>query len=458
MKKIAMYFAVAFLAASAAVNAAVSPEEAKRLGGELTPWGAVADGNSDGSIPPYTGGLSREQWPQGATANLPPDPFADEEPLYIIDKDNWKEYEGLLAAGAVMMLEKYGDQGYKIKVYPTHRTMSYPEWVLDNAAKNSVSTRLAEEGLKLSNVEPGPPFPIPENGLEVLWNHLLRWEGTHWKADNKTFYMDQNGKRILASQSLLTVEYPFYNPQKRYQSKTDDYLYFRIDYSAPARRAGEKLLVQDPADFSGSAGRRAYQYLKGQRRVRRAPAVAFDTPNPGTAGMATYDDAFLFNGSPERYDWKLIGKREMLIPYHNYTLAYHASLEESCGPDFVNPELTRWEKHRVWVVEATLKEGLRHIYGRRTFYFDEDTLGAVMTDQYDNRGNLWRYAKNLAPVNYVTGNGFIGATLGYDFAAGTYYMAGHTDGAKVVRFDWDRLEQAPASTFTSQGMARSGIR
>ena len=36
--------------------------------------------------------------------------------------------------------------------------------------------------------------------------------------------------------------------------------------------------------------------------MKLAPDIAYDTPNPGTTGTATYDDAFVFNGAIDRYD------------------------------------------------------------------------------------------------------------------------------------------------------------
>ena len=33
--------------------------------------------------------------------------------------------------------------------------------------------------------------------------------------------------------------------------------------------------------------------------------------------MDQYDG---YNGSPDRYDWQLIGKRELLVPYNNYRI------------------------------------------------------------------------------------------------------------------------------------------
>jgi hypothetical protein len=445
------------LAHATSVQAAVSEEEAARLGQDLTAWGAVASANSDGSIPAYTGPLPESKWPEGATVNRPPNPFADEKPLYTIDQSNLDEYRELLSPGTAHLVEKYGEQGYKIHVYPSHRTMSFPDWIVENIEYNATHTELAEAGQRLNDVRPGPPFPIPQNGLEVLWNHLLRWEGRRWKADAITFYVDENGNQVLTSSAMNTVEYPFYNPDIDYGSKQSDFWYIRLDYMAPARRAGEKLLVIDPMDFTGSAGRRSWQYLKGQRRVRRAPAVAFDTPNPGTAGLATYDDAFMFNGSPERYEWKLIGKKELIIPYHNYDLNYHLPKEQSIGEKFIVPETQRWEKHRVWHVEATLKDGARHIYHRRTLYFDEDTLGAVISDQYDAQGELWRTLQSIAPVNYPLGAGFIGAIVGYDFNSGIYYMSGYAAESTVVMYDHTAPIESP-SYYTSQGLARGGVR
>jgi hypothetical protein len=457
MKKLASITIALGLAASLGAQAAVSPEEAARLGNELTPWGAIAAGNADGSIPPYTGGLAKDKWPEGTEVNRPLDPFPDEKPLYSIDKSNVDEYAELLSPGTVAMIKQYGDEGYRLDVYPTHRTMSYPDWVLENARKNATNTVLAEEGRTVSNVEPGPPFPIPQNGLEVLWNHMLRWEGTHWESESTTFYVDENGQQVISSGARNTVEYPFYNPDKDYGPDANDFWYIRVDYRAPARRAGEKLLIIDPTDFSGSAGRRSYQYLKGQRRVRRAPAVAFDTPNPGTSGLATYDDAFMFNGSPERYDWKLIGKQEKIIPYHSYDLAFRTPKEEAIGKRFINPDHLRWEKHRVWVVEATLKDGARHVYQKRVLYFDEDTLGAALSDQYDGQGKLWRTLQSVTPLNYVLGAGFIGQIAGYDLNDRIYYMVGYAADSKHILFD-PTTPQKPASFFTSQGLARGGVR
>lgn len=181
--------------------------------------------------------------------------------------------------------------------------------------------------------------------------------------------------------------------------------------------------------------------------------MAFDTPNSRTSGLATYDDAFMFNGSPERYEWNLVGKKEMIVPYHNYDLNYHLPKEKTTGGKFINPDHMRWEKHRVWELEGTLKQDLRHVYGKRTLYFDEYTLAAVVSDPYDTRGDLWRTLQSIAPVNYVLGTGFVGAIAGYDFNKCIYYMSGYSAESTIVVFDAD-APQEPSSFYSSSGLAR----
>ena len=124
--------------------------------------------------------------------------------------------------------------------------------------------------------------------------------------------------------------------------------------------------------------------------MKLAPDIAYDTPSPVTSGMTTYDDSFMYNGKMDRYDFKLVGKKEIVVPYNDYKLVYNTKIDDVLKPKFVNPDAVRWELHRVWVVEATLKPDSRHIYAKRRFYIDEDTWIAVATDAYDARGNYFR--------------------------------------------------------------------
>ena len=230
-----------------------------------------------------------------------------------------------------------------MEVYPTKRDYAAPDWLYANNVKNATGASLVANGLKVEGSYPGVPFPIPKSGDEVLWNHLTRYL-TDNTMEYDVYYVSSNGKRILSTTANIANVMPMYDNPDQLAGDTP-WLKLRINYKAPARRAGEILLVHEPgADFTEGKGRKAWQYLTGQRRVRLAPAVSFDTPNPGVAGTSTYDDSFIFNGSPERFDWKLIGKQEMIIPYSCYDFVFQIKVEDVLGDKFLNPETIRWEK------------------------------------------------------------------------------------------------------------------
>jgi hypothetical protein len=434
--------------------AAVSPEEAAKLDSELTPFGAERAGSADGVIPGWEGGLTEPPASYDGSGKRP-SPWPDEQPYLEITQENMGEYADQLTPGAQALLERYGSEGFKIKVWPSHRSFAGPDWYYENTKYNATHTKLVDDGLRLEDVKPGTPFPIPQNGLEVYWNHLLRWEGTHVEGSFQSVYIDRRGKTVLASVAEYAQEWPFYNPDKDYGNSFDDYWAIRVDYSAPARRAGEKLLIIDPMDFTDGKGRRAWQYLKGQRRVRRAPAVSFDTPNPGTAGITTYDDAFVANGSPERFDWKLVGKKEMYLPYNGYEVVYTTPGKESLLQRFINPEVNRWEKRRVWVIEGTLKEGERHVYSRKTLYVDEDSWATLASDLYDGQGKIWRVGFAYQTPSYDVPSGASIMQGHYDLQSGIYNVNGHTadyEGAVYGR------PQKPANYWSSQGLSAGGLR
>jgi len=438
--------------AAGAAFAAVSPEQAARLGKDLTPIGAEMAGNADGSIPPWD--PSGTPIPEGFVAGSDDyiDPYADEEPLYTIDVNNWKEYADELTVGTQALFEKFGADGFKIHVYPSHRGTIRPDWYYANTLKNATGATLIEDGQKIDGNLPGVPFPIPQSGLEAMWNHMIRY-GEDTSLESEVYYVGSNGKPVLATTGSSVSVFPMFKNPDQVVGETA-WAKLRINYDAPARRAGEILLVHEPgADYTAGKGRKAWQYLVGQRRVRLAPAVSFDTPNPGVAGTSTYDDAFIYNGSPERFDWTLVGKKEMIVPAGNYDMIFQTKVEDLLGEKFLNPDKIRWEKHRVWVVDSTLKEGSRHLYSRRTFYLDEDGWGAVAGDMYDGRGELWRlqylYGGNL----YDRKSAFASAYGAYDLLQDIYNLSG-----KPIPGKFKNGVTQGEKYFTSKGMARGGVR
>jgi len=427
-------------------------DDAKKLGNQLTQIGAEKAGNADGTIPAYTGGLTTAPAGFKAGSSVRPDPFANEKPRVQITASNMAKYEGQLTAGSRALLKKYPK--YRIDVYPTHRTVTLPDRVLENTVANASRASTKDGGLGITGAIGGYPFPIPKSGNEAMWNHLLRYVGvaSNFKYDN--WNVDASGKPALATSGKLFVEYPYYDPKNtKPAQETDVYFRTKIFYNAPARRAGEALMAVDVVNPL-KRPRRAWLYLPGQRRVKLAPDISYDTPNPGTAGSATYDDSWIFNGAMDRFDFKLVGKKEMLIPYNTYRLTYHKKAAEVTTPNFINPDLVRWELHRVWVVEATLKPGKRHIYAKRTFYLDEDSWTALAADQYDAKGRLYRASFAHMSPSYDAKTPNAETQVFYDLVSGVYnisFLMGPYDGVHYTN-------PLPANDWSPDALAGAGIR
>ena len=379
--------ALAALLLAAPAFAKVTPEEAARLKTDLTPTGAERAGNKDGSIPAWTGGLSKPP------ACFVPgkrycDPFADDKILFTITGANADQYKDQLSVGQLAMLHRYPD--YKMNVYQTRRTVAWPDYAYEATYKNALNAELGGNGDALKGAAIGTPFPIPKSGHEPIWNHKLRYRGIGGRRYNNQFAVTTAG-----NYSQVTLREDF---QLRYarKSATPDNLnnisiYFLQVVTQPPRLAGTVLLVHETID-QVTEPRLAWQYNPGQRRLRRAPNVGYDNPGTAADGLRTNDQTDAFNGAMDRYTWKIVGKKEMYIPYNSYKLSSDAyKYSDIIKPRFMNQDLPRYEKHRVWVVESELKPGTSHIYKRRTFYLEEDSWAIAAVDIYDNRDQLWRW-------------------------------------------------------------------
>ncbi|WP_299495162.1 DUF1329 domain-containing protein [uncultured Shewanella sp.] len=454
MKKLGLLSTALLLALSGqSVQAKVNDAQADKLNKSLTPFGAEKAGNEDGSIPAWNGGITQPV--KGYETGMHHlDPFASDNIEFTITNKNKAQYAKFLTPGQLQLFSLYPDT-FKMNVYQTRRSASFPEFVYQATKANATRAELVDGGNGIAGAAIGIPFPIPQNGLEVIWNHVLRFRGVDLKSSRSQAAPTSGGSYTLVETTEeLRSEYS--RPEMNIDKLSNDntLFYFKQVVTQPARLAGTALLVKETMDQE-KLPRQAWTYNTGQRRVRKAPNVAFDTPGTVSDGLRTTDDFDMFNGSPDRYQWELVGKQELYIPYNDYKLhSDKLEYDQILQPGHINPEFVRYEKHRVWVVKATLKEGMRHIYKSRVFYIDEDSWQIAAADLYDNRDELYRVAMAHGLNYYEVPTQWSTLEVFHDLQSRRYIAMGLDNEGRMYDFG-ARLSEA---NFTPAALRRTGIR
>ena len=442
---------------SLATAAVVRPAQAQSadpslLTTTLTPLGGERAGNADGSIPAWTGGQVSPPLPP--TTPSATHLFEDEQPLYEVNASNMAQYADLLSEGTKAQIQKFG---LTLKVYPTHRTAAAPQYVYDNTAKNVTNAKLDPRGGRLgfTGAYGGIPFPIIDTsdpltaGSQLIWNHLTAWLGYSEVTMFAPGMVVIAGKPILVAGTLSRSIYPYYDPNGSLETFGGYYSKGHYYDKAPGSVMGQETLVWHSTNVTVNPDI-VWTLLNGQGRVRKAPNQAFDAPNPESNGIASIDEASSFYGNPSQYDWTFIEKKELLVPYNCNKLLF-TNIEVFLKPHFPDPELVRWEKHRVWVVEANLHPGEHNVNAKRRFYMDDDTWFALLGEGYDGNGELWKaYTIYNECVPSLPGTIEM-CTATYQLQTGDYVFNGNNNykqysGAQFIG------PQAPA-LFDAQAMA-----
>lgn len=438
--------AVAVMAQAA--MAATTADEAAKLKSTLTPLGAEKAGNADGTIPAWDGGL-KDLPVSGAMGDIPTAIFPGEKPLFQVTPANMGQYDALLSDGTKALLKKFPET-FRLDVYPSHRTARASDTVYARTFANATQCQATDGGLSLKGCIGGTPFPIPASGVEVMWNFLMRIEAPSIEYTFKNIVGNADGSHTLATRNQISFQYPFYYADATADSFKGEYAMLRFNTMEPPFKAGESLVIRDSIDPSDP--RKAWQYLVGQRRVRRAPTVVYDTPDFVASGANYFDEVQGLFGALDRYSWKLVGKKEMLIPYNSNGFV-GATEAEALAAHHLNPDKVRWERHRVWVVEATVAEGKRHAVPKRTYYLDEDTWLIALMDGYDAEGKLWRTTQMTPFVVPAIPATIIKTATVFNLQANTMSVIQALNGEalKVV-------PQKPEAYFTGDAVAAEGMR
>ena len=429
---------------------------ANRLGGDLTPAGAEKAGSSSGvSAWSQSNKIDGSKYLSGWDGNGLPDPFASDPIKYTITAANASQYASQLTEGQQAMLKTYPDS-FKLNVYESRRTCVPKDFLAAAYKRNAEVGMLVDGGNGISEAIMASPFPIPNSGLEIVWNHTLRYRGARLAREFNMTSPTAGGDFVLTfTKDEITFPYSFPENQ-RAEDLNNISIYFVAHTEAPARFAGNVVLVHETLNMA-LEGRKAWTYSPGTRRVRRAPNIAYDNPMTNGDGMGTSDQYDGYNGAPDRYDWTVQGKVEKLSPQNNYR-GNLTSYNDLLMPGHANPDAMRYELRRQWVVEGNLKSSARHIYAKRTLRLDEDSWQVTGGEMYDARGELWRVQEAGQGVDYRPNAGqcfTMGGEFIYDTLAGRYLGLAMKAERPINQVD-EGLDYLTEDYFTPANVRRLG--
>jgi hypothetical protein len=440
------------MAFSSIATAAPSAAEAARLGKELTPIGAERAANKDGSIPEWTGGICT------SPANYKPlngkngfpyvYPFDNEKPLYSVTAANMAQHIDKLDDAQQHLLKTFPT--YRIDVYKTQRTACLPSWVYDNTIKKVMNPKLVGDAPGLDSAHAQVPFPIPKTGQEAMWNWVTAYHPEYFAGDFETYLSDAAGNKTLVTRSFVRYQFDYWNNSKTSSDRVGALL---NQNQSPASKAGSMDMRVNWARMDEKAPR-AWSYVPGQRRVRLAPEFTYDTVAPQYGGLIIFDEISGFDGKMDRFDFKLVGKKELLIPY-NSMKHQMLPIDQVMQKDHINPDVMRYELHRVWVVEATRKNGARHVNSKKIYYLDEDSWLISSYQSYDDAGKLYR--SNVFPLyqQYDVPSPVTHNQLGHDHIKQGWFLGSRSVSGTP---GWRQIDPLPENFFTPDNMAGLGVR
>ena len=230
----------------------------------------------------------------------------------------------------------------------------------------------------------GFPFPFPQSGLEIAWNLESITHG-----DTKAY------RRELALINPLTrVE------KHIVEDFIVDYYTGRVDVPPVPRkpdnskgiREASFLSVVEPADIKGlmymelryldvEKPEDVWSWVAMVRRIRRLGITwKLDTMH-GTEMFP--DDENGWSSHVNIKNWKLVGRKEMLLGRHTDTMQY------TRGKGQVVWSGQQLERINTYVVEANYKDP-KSSYSKEVLYIDPEMWRCLQKVAWDREGRVWR--------------------------------------------------------------------
>lgn len=387
--------------------------------GETTPIGADKSGNGDGSIPAWSGGITKAQWPAAIAGGRIADPFPKDKPIFTITAANAQKYRERLSKGHLALFARYSD--YTLPVYPTRRSVSYPQAIYDATQANVGKAKLAGSDA-LEGARLGFPFPKPQNGVEIMWNHRVRYRGNSSITQSTQAVVQMDGERQFLKQTERVLN-RYANLKDPANLSSENILLYYLTWFGKTKSDIDFLVLVHESANSLKQSRNIWVAPPSIPKMIRIPPVGYDQPFPGSEAIMFIDMVDMYNGAFDRYVWKLTGKQEMYLPYNSYRISDgRYKYNQLLTPKHFNQVATRYELHRVWVIEAVERDGKKHAFGKRMFYVDEDSWNIVLVENYDRNGKLWRFQEGHLLPAYGVQAANAAPVITYDLKDGRYFI------------------------------------
>ena len=406
------------ISVSAGVDAAVPGARGSSSGGGLTPIGAESSPNNDNSIPAWTGGLSKPPASYKGGGRLT-DPYPEDKPLFTITAANAAQYRDKLTRSHLVLLAKY--PSYKIPVFATRRSVAYPKAIYDATQSNIGKAKLLGSDA-LQGAHLGFPFPKPQTGVEILWNHRVRYRGNTLTSQSTQAVVETDGD-VHTLKQTEKVFYRYANLQAAVDIAKENILLYYLTWFGKTKNDVDFVVLVHETANSIENPRGIWVVPPKVPKVFRIPPVGYDQPFPGSEALMFIDMVDMYNGAFDRYVWRLVGKRELYIPYNSYRISDgRYTYSQLLTKNHFNQDSTRYELHRVWMIEATERDGKSHKFGKRTFYVDEDSWNVVLVENEDHEGKLWRFQEGHLLPSYANQTANCAPVVLYDLKDGRYFV------------------------------------
>ncbi|MDO8608093.1 MAG: DUF1329 domain-containing protein [Phaeospirillum sp.] len=323
------------------------------------------------------------------------------------------------------MYEAIKNGWYEMKVGAT-TSFDVSKSYVDATEKNLGKVALGDKLGEIKGYVAGRPFPEepqasdPRAGEKIAWNfkYGINWgdsaanSPTYWSyramADGKVervLKMSMHWLNFMHRTGQAPMPNIEPNPSEMYRAT-----YVKV--LEPQDVADTQLLIHRYEDDTKLDS--TWLYLGFQRRVRKLSSGQITDSFLGSDIMI--EDFEGYNGRISDMKWTFKGARTILMPFFNHDEQVLAA--EYAEPNYKFVGFTgkgscfanvSWQLRKAYEVDVTPIDP-NHPVGKRTMFFDAQTMAASRTLTYDRNGKLWKnftigkaHPDHHLPINKGTG-------------------------------------------------------